>query len=371
MYRFYLFLCLFYINPRAAIAQPTADLQPNLVPNGGFEEFGGYPIGWFYKGSDFDAVVKYWTSPTTASPDAYGTRVRVPASWAEKGFGKQTPHGGQNMAGITVYGCSNGKPHCREYVQIQLREPLVVGQNYLFEMYVATLPKGLRINNLGAFLTDKKTRILGEERLAVTPTVVATKIVDPKGGGWQRLSFKFTAATEAEWLIIGNFSTDEATLIMSPPSVSNLNFAYYYLDDVSIRKTEPMLPVPIRDDDLTRQPLEVGKTVVLKNIYFDSDKADLLPRSNVELNKLFQILTDNPTLEIEIIGHTDNIGDADYNLNLSRRRAAMVMEYLIKNGIESRRLRSTGFGATQPLAPNDAEETRQLNRRVAFKILKK
>lgn len=345
--------------------------QDNLVPNPGFEEFDGFPIGWYYKGSDFDDVMKYWTSPTTASPDAYGSRVRVPSSWAEKGFGKQAPHSGQSMAGITVFGCSNGKPHCREYIQIQLKEPLVEGQNYVFELWVASLEAGLRSNNLGAFFTDKRLKIAGEERINVKPTVFTSKIIDAKNSQWQKLTLKFKAETEADWLIIGNFQSDEETMIMAPPSVSNLNFGYYYLDDVSLKKTEPIMPIPIKDDDLTRVKLEVGKVVRLKDIFFDSDKADLLPRSYVELDKLVIILKENPKLEIEIIGHTDNVGDSNYNLTLSRRRAAMVMDYLTRNGIVNSRLRANGFGDKQPIKPNDSEETRQLNRRVEFRILKK
>lgn len=346
--------------------------QDNLVPNPGFEEFDGFPIGWYYKGSDFDDVMKYWSSPTTASPDAYGSRVRVPTSWAEKGFGKQTPHGGQNMAGITVFGCSNGKPHCREYVQIQLKEPLVEGQYYIFEVWLASLEYGLRCNNIGACFTEKPLKIIGEERINLKPAVFSSKVIDPKPNSWQKLTLKFKAQSEADWLIIGNFQTDETTAVLATtPSVSNLNYGYYYLDDVSLRKTEPILKVPIKDDDLRRTKLEIGKTVRLKDIYFDTDKADLLPRSNVELDKLVSILRENPNLEIEIIGHTDNIGDVNHNLNLSHRRAGMVMDYLIRNGIAARRLRSNGFGDKQPIKPNDSEEMRQLNRRVEFRILKK
>ncbi len=366
-----IFTLTFFLNSSILFFAQSEIGQDNLVPNPGFEEFDGFPIGWYYKGSDFDDVVKYWKSPTTASPDAYGLRVRVPSSWADKGFGKQTPHSGQNMAGITVYGCSNGKPHCREYIQIQLKEPLVVGQNYVFEVWVASLEAGLRINNLGAYLSSSRLKIVGEECINVKPTVSVKKVIDPKPKEWYKITLKFKADSESEWLMIGNFNSDEETTIMTPPSVSNLNFAYYYLDDVSLKKTEPIVPVPIKDDDLTRVRLEIGKTVRLKDIYFDSDKSDLLPRSNVELDKLVGILRENPNLEIEIIGHTDKVGDSAYNLALSRRRAAMVIEYLINSGIASRRLRSNGFGDKQPIASNDTEETRQMNRRVEFRILKK
>jgi OmpA-OmpF porin, OOP family len=367
---FLLFLCcLFNIE---GLAQNGEMPQPNLVPNGGFEEFDGFPIGWYYKGSDFDNVVKYWSSPTTASPDAYGAKVRVPASWAEKGFGKQSAHGGTNFTGITVYGCVNGKPHCREYIQIQLTESLVIGQNYNIDFWYGQLQKSLRINNLGVYFSEKQVSIVGEPCLKMfKPQVKASKILEAKKDSWAHFSMKFTATTEADWLIIGNFDDDETTSIMASPSVNGLNFAYYYIDDVTLRKLDPIKKIPVKEDDLTLIKLEVGKVIRLKNIYFDTDKADLLPRSNVELNKLSSIMLENPTLEIEIIGHTDNVGTADYNLTLSRRRSAQVREFLIENGVDPMRMITTGFGQTQPISTNETEEGRQMNRRVECRILKR
>jgi outer membrane protein OmpA-like peptidoglycan-associated protein len=122
-------------------------------------------------------------------------------------------------------------------------------------------------------------------------------------------------------------------------------------------------------DDLTRLELQKNKIILLKNIYFDTDKADLQPRSNVELNKLLQIMIDNPTLRIEVRGHTDNQGGFEHNMQLSKRRAQQVVDFLVLSGIAQTRLQSTGFGATQPLISNDLEENRQLNRRVEFQIL--
>lgn len=364
-----LLIFAFLLTQIATNGQFTEGGQPNLVPNPSFEEFHGFPIGWYYKGTDFDDVVSYWTSATIASPDVYGPRVRVPSSWAEKGFGRQTPHTGQAMSGITVYGCANGKPHCREYIQIQLKEPLVVGQTYVVEFWVSHLPNSLKINNIGASFSDKKLTVKTEDVLKLTPQVKSSKIIAADGGEWKLFSEKFIAQAEADWLIIGNFFQDNQT-DAAPPSVNSLNFAYYYFDDVSVKKVEPIMNVPVREDDLTKTPLAKGKVVRLKDIFFDSDKSSLLPRSFVELDKLLQVMRENPTLEIEIIGHTDNLGDVNYNLTLSRRRAAQVAEYLVRNGIEAKRMQSNGFGSSQPIAPNDTEEMRQMNRRVEFRIIK-
>jgi OOP family OmpA-OmpF porin len=339
----------------------------NLIPNPGFETFDGFPIGWYYKGQDFTDVMAYWSSPTGASPDAYGPKVHVPESWAKKGFGKMIPHGGAAMAGITLYGCANGKPHCKEYIQIQLREPLVVNQIYVFEIWVASIVDGLYINNLGVAFNDKSTTLITDERLKMKPVILFDKIIVPPVEGWKKLTAKFTAATESEWLIIGNFFDDPETQVQG---VSPLNFAYYYIDDVSLKKIEPILQPPVKDVDILKIKLEIGKTIVLKNIYFDSDKSNLQSSSSNDLEKLLKIMLDNPSLEIEIVGHTDNIGTPEYNMELSRKRAQQVVDYLEANDIASARLRFSGKGATQPIAPNDIEESRQKNRRVEFVVLK-
>ena len=65
--------------------------QENIVPNPGFEEYSNYPLGWFYKGSDFSRVIKYWSSPTAASPDVFGPKVRIPRQWSEKDLEKPSP----------------------------------------------------------------------------------------------------------------------------------------------------------------------------------------------------------------------------------------------------------------------------------------
>ena len=97
----------------------------------------------------------------------------------------------------------------------------------------------------------------------------------------------------------------------------------------------------------------------------------LLEKSNQELNKLFEILSENKKMEIEIDGHTDDVGSAEFNLELSKKRAYAVMEYLIKKGTDKKRLSYKGFGSSMPLSKNNTDEDRQKNRRVEFTILKK
>lgn len=118
-------------------------------------------------------------------------------------------------------------------------------------------------------------------------------------------------------------------------------------------------------------PIEIGEVVRLNNVFFDFDKYELKPESFPELDRVVKFLNDYPTLEIELSGHTDNIGSDDYNQKLSENRANAVAEYIYSKGISKNRISVIGYGETHPVDTNDTEEGRQKNRRVEFKILKK
>jgi OmpA-OmpF porin, OOP family len=133
-------------------------------------------------------------------------------------------------------------------------------------------------------------------------------------------------------------------------------------------ESEEMTPVT---KDIYLQPIEVGLTVRLKNIYFDFDKTTLKKESFVELNKVVDFLKQNPHVEIEISGHTDSKGSDDYNLNLSQGRSQAVVDYIISQGIEDFRLTAQGYGETKPIDTNDSEDGRANNRRVEFTVVKK
>ncbi len=117
--------------------------------------------------------------------------------------------------------------------------------------------------------------------------------------------------------------------------------------------------------------IEVGTKIVLNNIFFDFNKATLRTESVAELDRLNKLMTDMPSLRIEISGHTDNIGSASYNQKLSESRAKAVVDYLAKKGIERSRMEFKGYGFKQPIASNKTKEGRQQNRRTEFKILEK
>ncbi|MDA3901262.1 MAG: PQQ-binding-like beta-propeller repeat protein [Spirochaetes bacterium] len=114
------------------------------------------------------------------------------------------------------------------------------------------------------------------------------------------------------------------------------------------------------------EKIESGKTYVVKDVTFEYNKAYLRKSSLPILHRLLEIMTKNPGLKLEIRGHTDNVGDKNYNQKLSERRADAVNEFMVKNGISPERLMSRGFGESEPIAPNNTEEGRQKNRRTEF-----
>ena len=122
--------------------------------------------------------------------------------------------------------------------------------------------------------------------------------------------------------------------------------------------------------DIPLQPLELAAAMVLKNIFFDVAQFNLKSSSQIELDRVVQLLVENPTIEIEMSAHTDSHGTDSYNYTLSDNRARSVMEYILSKGIPASRIISQGYGETKPVVPNDTDENRQLNRRVEFKILK-
>ena len=141
----------------------------------------------------------------------------------------------------------------------------------------------------------------------------------------------------------------------------------FYSENFALKNqtaTEPLkLNIPLN-------PIIAGEKVVLNNVFFEVDKFDLKEESKVELNKLVTFLKNNPTLAIELGGHTDNTGIKQKNFDLSTNRAKSVYQYLIASGIEANRLSFKGYADTQPVADNKTEVGRKQNRRTEFKVVR-
>ncbi len=129
------------------------------------------------------------------------------------------------------------------------------------------------------------------------------------------------------------------------------------------KSTEPFLK------DVPMQPIKIGETIILKNIFYKIDSFALKKESKIELDKVVKFLRDYPEVKIEISGHTDNIGTAEYNQALSENRAKSVVNYLINSSVLKERIVYKGYGYSKPVASNDTEEGRAQNRRTELKVI--
>ncbi len=121
--------------------------------------------------------------------------------------------------------------------------------------------------------------------------------------------------------------------------------------------------------DIPLEPIEVNAKVVLKNVFFDTKKTDLKPESISELDNVVRLMNENPNMKVQISGYTDNVGTPTDNLKLSNGRALSVVNYLIAKGVKKERLSYKGFGETNPVATNDSEEGRAMNRRTELRVI--
>jgi len=222
-----------------------------------------------------------------------------------------------------------------------------------YDIYTFEMPQSIRpqlVTYVKGVVQDAKTK---------APLEAAVEIID-----LQRKESVYQDYSDAT---LGDFL---ATLTSGKNYGLNISKSGYlfYSANFSLAGHEPKNPFNI---SVLLEPIEVGNKVILNNIFFDTNKFDLKPESITELQQLVDFLTLNPTLHIEISGHTDDVGSDVSNQTLSENRAKAVYQYLISNKIAAERLVFKGYGKTQPIVPNTSDEGRQKNRRTEFKIIAK
>jgi outer membrane protein OmpA-like peptidoglycan-associated protein len=175
--------------------------------------------------------------------------------------------------------------------------------------------------------------------------------------------------------VVATFQSNSKTgkYLISLPSGKNYGIAVtaegypFYSVNIDLPESKSYQEI-VKDIALSK--LEVGQKIVLRNIFYDFNKSNLRDESIAELDRLERLLNANPTMRIEISSHTDNVGSAAYNEKLSLNRAQAVVDYMVnKKKMSKDRLEFKGYGFDQPIAPNDTDQGRQLNRRTEFKIL--
>ncbi len=351
----------------------------NLVPNGSFEEFTECPEE--YVTNKVLNTVKYWTSPNNGTPDYFNAcsyKCGVPYNWV----GNAEAFDGKGYMGLIA--CMRQidpkQIAYREYIRIELQDSLAKDKKYYAEMWVRLgLTSLVACNGLGMFFSELPMNSYETINYPVKADIVYphNDIIYDKNG-WTRICGVYHAKGNEKYLIIGNFLSNQQmeyrnfdeNLIPTP----NINpMAYYYIDGVLLEPYNDSLHYDCANL-LAEEPKEFNgeifphQRMILKNLYFETDKAVILEESYQELDRLVYELKRNPNLKISIFGHTDNIGTDEYNQELSEQRASAVRNYLLEKGISRFRIVAKGFGKSQPISENETEEGRQLNRRVEIEV---
>jgi len=169
-----------------------------------------------------------------------------------------------------------------------------------------------------------------------------------------------------------DLKTGEFLMVLHPAEEYAFNISksgYLFLSEhFSTPESDTSLSV---DKVFEMEAVLAGNRLILNNVFFDFDQSELKSKSYNELEKLYQLLTDNEKIGIQIGGHTDNVGDEVYNQKLSEDRARVVLQYLVNKGISNERLDYKGFGSSRPVADNNTEAGRAQNRRTEVQILDK
>ncbi|MDY0014662.1 MAG: OmpA family protein [Bacteroidales bacterium] len=219
------------------------------------------------------------------------------------------------------------------------------------DLYWFELPEAIKPQSV----TYMKGRIFDAKDK--TPLEAAFKVVDLQTG----LSM-VASTSDAK---TGEFLICIPTNSMYALYAERANYLFYSENFQLEEKDDPEPYVK----DIYLKRIEMGESIVLHNIFFDTDKWELKPESEVELHNLLILLKNNHKMQVEIGGHTDNIGTREYNMLLSNNRAKAVFDYLIRNGIDAKRLKYKGYGFDNPISTNDTEAGRALNRRTEFTII--
>jgi outer membrane protein OmpA-like peptidoglycan-associated protein len=220
----------------------------------------------------------------------------------------------------------------------------------------------------------KKVEPKVEPKKVIKPLRYVVSVIDAQGR--KPLNAKVRLQGQRDNIIVASTTAGQGTyeFTITDPSPKDYRLSVELDGYVFVNQNIKIQGATDQDKTLKRtiemRKLAVGVTSILRNIYFDYDRASFKTESYTELNKLESMLRQNQSIKVEISGHTDAYGKWDYNKNLSQKRAEAVKDYLTKKGIDTRRIRAVGYGESKPLASNDDEDDgRELNRRVEFKVL--
>ena len=266
----------------------------------------------------------------------------------------------------------------KEYMYVKLEEQLEKGETYHFKMYIRLLEAHnvtVTVKQLGAYFSETEFYVGMEfDEKGLVDTTYNKGISGTLS--WILIQGDYLAQGNEKYIIIGNFRTKMKDDFVKKNKRSLFAFqeAYYYLDDLSLRKKLVEVDSSLIETEGGIVPwlpadFKAGKTFVIKDLEFEKGTAVILTTSYTILDELVKALNTHPLMEIQINGHVDKFGTEEEERKLSKERARAVYAYLKANGVINQMI-FKGYGSSQPVAPNNSEEYKAKNRRVEVQVVK-
>ena len=354
--------CKFYVKPKIIACIVISfcysyTMAQNLVNNPGFEDFNSCPEKFGSLKND----VPFWSQATEGSTD-YFHNCSPDMPIGVNFIGEQLTYEGEGYAGMYVYGPKD----YREYLTSELKEPLIRGKKYFISFQISLADNAeYSIKEFGVLFTKRPLRLSTKRNIPIDlmkrrgyknyVEIRRHKYYDNKTD-WVEISGSYIADGTESYMTIGNFKGNNTTSKLK--TGNNLKkVSYYYVDMVSLKQET--------------QSFNLDETYVLENLMFDTDGYHIKKEGRAQLEYLVVYLKNNPSYNISIYGHTDDVGSKTHNLFLSKKRAKAVSLFLVDNGLSSRRIAWKGYGDSNPMSKNITEKGRELNRRVEFVVSKK
>jgi outer membrane protein OmpA-like peptidoglycan-associated protein len=256
----------------------------------------------------------------------------------------------------------------REYIQVGLRKRLQQDSVYQLKLSISLAERSRdAVGNLGFLFTDRPLNI-------PVKTVITNQILDSLTGlrsslkevevaplhdgstEWEDVEFHYRAKGFERYLVVGNFRNDSLSVLYTHPHGSKPG-AYYYLDGLTLFGVDAGRPQP---------SYQLDTTYVFEDILFEFDRHEIDRTGQEDVRDMYFYLRERPDYHIYIAGHTDGLGKDDYNQELALKRARRIADELGKMGIASHRIHVEAYGSLRPVAPNETDMGRQLNRRAEF-----
>lgn len=334
----------------------------NLVPNPSFEEVKKIATFWMFNDLAFNNHIEHWTSPNGGSPDLLVDEVLLKYHTTRKGLSMEGfhPRSGKNMVGIKTFGCLSDMPHCKEYLQVKLKEPIRNGQIYLMEYWLRPLENGIKTNSIGLFFTDRAlSGGDGEEAVMYNPVVNVDEILKDHSQ-WTKISAYVQANSFLDYMLIGNFNMDPQTDTIA--QAWTVDYSYYLVDDVMVR------PVTMSEFVSADVNWDWGSTLLL-NTDINKGLLDLNNSLKLDLDKLAAHLKSNTNYVIEVAGHCHQLGNSDRNRLAAEEMVKLVRDYMILKGVDRNQISYNAIGDEVAAIPGCTDPIK--NSRVEIVVIQK